>query len=54
MRELLEMIRWWEPLLIAAAVLAVVYEKRLIEFEDRLVRAIARLWRKHARSEEAK
>lgn len=59
MRELLEMIRWWEPLLIAAAVLAVVYEKRLIVIENRMIarirrniRIYERLFRKHARSDE--
>ena len=49
MTTILSLIPWWEPVLITLAILAVVFEKRLIVFENQLGHAIARLWRKHAR-----
>lgn len=46
--ELIAQARWWEPVLITAAVLAMIYEKNLIIFEKR---AIVRLCEKHERKE---
>ena len=50
MAMLASLIRWWEPLLLAAAVLAVVFEKRLIVFERKVASTIVRVFGKDARS----
>ena len=53
MSMILSALKLSEILMLLAAILAVVYEKKLIVFEDKVFAAIARLLKKHARKKEA-